>query len=125
MLFLLIYFSLQIWSHIWYFAMYAQSSFLCSFYVSLHSLKAPFFFLSKIFPLLEVDELSFCVHKFIFLQLCYFLLFKVVSELCCFFFFFFTYFRLCNANVFFLSLTLNLFHSVTRAGISLTCMFFS
>ena len=122
MFFLLIYFSLQIWSHIWYFAAYAQSSFLCSFYVSLHSLKAPFFFfLSKIFPLLEVDELSFCVHKFIFLQLCYFLLFRVVSEL----WFFFTYFRLCNASVFFLSLTLNLFHSVTRAGISLTCMYFS
>ena len=50
MFFLLIYFSLQIWSHIWYFAVYAQSSFLCSFYVSLHALKAPFFFFLKYSP---------------------------------------------------------------------------
>ena len=44
-------------------------------------IKGSFFFVSKIFSLLEVDELSFCVHKFVFLQLCYFLLFRVVSEL--------------------------------------------
>lgn len=39
------------------------------------------FFLYKIFPLLETDEISLSVRKFTFLQLCYFLLFSVPSVL--------------------------------------------
>ena len=83
-------------------------------------IKGSFFFLSKIFSLLEVDELSFCVHKFVFLQLCYFLLFRVVSEL-----YYFVRVSDSNASVFSPSLTLNFFQSVTGAGVSLTCMYFS
>ena len=54
--------------------------FYVHFYVNLRALKAPFC-VSTIVPLLKVDEISSCVHKFIFLQLCYFLLFSVLSEL--------------------------------------------